>query len=329
MNIYSISLIGFALFLVCSALPASAGPGDKLDRSHFVVAFHEFSQPLSFYDPANSNGTWKVHYFFGVQQGLMSGTPTATPTPIPSPTPTITPPLQAAEAGYTHLSFDEECHTALDIGYGTDGHKWNAGMWWEPVPRPSSFIVKNGILTITPTTSTNVNLCTQFHDYSGGRYFRGGYFEAKMLCTDWSAFWLYCADRPQVNGSLVTSDPLTQTSEIDIVETDPGVAYVNTVTTTVHRNTGGDGGIPDLHNSKNNNQIGSPVLGEWHTFGVLWTQSTVTWYVDNVKVCSRRAFPSTWQPMQLILGVGPGGVNGSTSTTIPPTLAVNWVRVWQ
>jgi len=161
------------LFLVSSALPASAGPGDRPDRSHLVATFHEeFSQSLSFYGPATGKGTWKTHYFFGVQEGPINSTPAATPTPIPSPTPPIAPPPQAAKAGYTHLSFDEECNTALDIGYGTDGHKWNAGLWWEAVPSPTSFNVKNGALTITATTSTNVNLCTQFHDYSGGRYFR-------------------------------------------------------------------------------------------------------------------------------------------------------------
>jgi Glycosyl hydrolases family 16 len=251
------------------------------------------------------------------------------PTPVPVPTPAITPPPQAAKANYTHLSFDEECNTPLDIGYGTDGHKWNAGLWWETVPSPSSFNVNSGILTITPSTSTNVNLCTQFHDYSGGTYFRGGYFEARMLCNDWSAFWLFCAHRPWVNGSLVTSDPLTQTSEIDVIETDPGAAYVNTVTTTVHRNTSGDGGIRDAHNRNNNHVINSTVLGVMHIFGVLWTAEKLTWYVDNVRVCTCRAFPSTWQPMQLILGVGPGGVNGSASTMIPPKMVVDWVRVWQ
>lgn len=250
-------------------------------------------------------------------------------TPILGAVPTITPPPQAAKAGYTSLAFDEECNTALDIGYGTDGHKWNAGLWWEHVPGPSSFKVKNGILTITATNSPYVNLCTQFHDASGGTYFKGGYFEARMLCNDWSAFWLFCANRPRVHGKLVTPDPSTQTGEIDIIETDPGDAYVNTVTTTVHKNTSSDGGIRDVQNRNNNNVIGSRVLGEWHTFGVLWTQSILTWYVDDVEVCTYPAFPSTWQPMQLILTAAPRGVNGSASTVLPPTTQIDWVRVWE
>ena len=106
------------------------------------------------------------------------------------------------------------------------------------------FCVQDGVLTITATASEKVELCTQYHDASGGTYFRGGYFEARMRCSDWSAFWLYCADRPRVYGNRVLRpNPLTWTSEIDIIETDPGSA--NTAFCTVHKNTSGDGGVPD------------------------------------------------------------------------------------
>jgi len=246
--------------------------------------------------------------------------------PHSSPSPHAPP--QAVAAGYTRLGFDEEFNGPLDIGYGTDGHKWNAGLWWEPVPSATDFIVNNGTLTITATTTTNVDLCTQFHDYSGGTYFKGGYFEARMSCTDWSAFWLYCADRPWVYGNRVLpQNPLTWTSEIDIIETDPDSA--NTAFCTVHKNTSGDGGVPDQQNDPDYFRIPSPVLGAWHTYGVLWTQSQIIWYVDNVKVATARPFPSTWQPMQLILSASPGGANGSVSSVLPPVTEVQWVRVWE
>jgi beta-glucanase (GH16 family) len=247
----------------------------------------------------------------------------------PKTNPLYGPPVQAAAAGYTRLGFDEEFNGPLDIGYGTPGQKWNAGLWWESIPSASRFIADNGSLTITATATSNVNLCTQFHDYSGGTYFKGGYFEAKMRCTDWSAFWLYSANRPRVWGNAVNSNPMTQTAEIDIVETDPGFAFSKTVVNTIHKNTGGDGGIPDVQNPNNNNVIGAPVCNAVHTYGALWTPANVTWYVDNMKVCTYPTFPSTWQPMQLILSAQPGGVNGSASTSIPPTTIVYWVRVWQ
>ena len=236
----------------------------------------------------------------------------------------ITAPPQAAEAGYKRLVFDEEFDGPPDIGYGTAGHKWNAGLWWEPVPSPSQFIVKDGVLTIKGANS----LCTQFHDHSGGTYFKGGYFEARMLCTEWSAFWLFDANRPTVWGNSVTADPATWTSEIDVIETDPGPAYAHTVVTTVHKNSSGDGGIPDEQNPNNNNRIPGRAINEWHTYGVLWTQAEVTWYVDDVKVCTYPAYPSTWHPMQLILSAHPGGVNGSAPTGTPATTTVDWVRVW-
>jgi beta-glucanase (GH16 family) len=240
----------------------------------------------------------------------------------------IAPPPQAAAAGFRKLGFNEEFKGPLDIGYGTRGHKWNAGLWWEPVPPASAFRVQDGVLTITATASEKAELCTQYHDASGGRYFRGGYFEAHMCLTDWSAFWLYCANRPRVYGDRVRpSNPLTWTNEIDIVETDP--RSTNTAFCTIHKNTSSDGGVPDEQNNPDYFPIPGPILGAWHTYGVLWTQSQITWYVDNVKVATARPFPSTWQPMELILSASPGGVNGSASTVLPPVTQVHWVRAWE
>jgi len=240
----------------------------------------------------------------------------------------ITPPAQASSAGFRNLGFDDEFQGSLDIGYGTTGHKWNAGLWWEAIPSPSNFSVRDGVLTITASASKSAEICTQYHDVSGGRYFQGGYFEARMFCTDWSAFWLFCASRPHVYGSLVrASNPLTWTNEIDIIETDPGSP--NVAFCTLHANSSGDGGVFDELNNPHRFSIDRPVLGAWHTYGLLWTQDQITWYVDDVEVARARPFPSSWQPMQLVLTAAPGGVNGSASTVQPPITQVQWVRVWE
>ena len=256
--------------------------------------------------------------------------PTPTPTPSATPSPSATPPPQAVAAGFTSLNFDQEPGQAWDIGYGTDGHKWNAGMWWYAVPPESDFSINNEVMTIT-SNGSETDLCTQFRDYSGGTYFQGGYFEAYMSTTDWSAFWLFCADRPWVWGSLVLpSNPLTWTNEIDIVETDPGARYANSVATTVHKNTGSDGSVPDAFNPNNNNTIADgPVEATWHIYGALWTPTQVTWYVDNIQVCTYPVFTSTNQPVQLILTAQPGGVEGSSSNVTPPITQIKWVRVWE
>jgi hypothetical protein len=270
-----------------------------------------------------------VHWSLYASLIQIGPTPIPTPTP-PTPTPGPTPPPQAVAAGFTSLNFDQEPGQTWDIGYGTDGHKWNAGLWWYPVPPSSDFTVNNGIMTLT-CTSTETDLCTQFHDATGGTYFQGGYFEAYMSTTDWSAFWLFCADRPWVFGNLVLpSNPLTWTNEIDVIETDPGAAFINNVTTTIHKNTSGNGGVPDAINLNNNNTISDgPVESTWHIYGVLWTQTRVTWYVDNVEVCTYPTFVSTWQPVQLILSAAPNGVNGSSSNVMPPITQIQWVRVWE
>ena len=252
--------------------------------------------------------------------------PTPTPTPTPTPGPGLTAPPQSAAQGFSHLGFDQE-PGSWDIGYGTTGHKWNSGLWWEPVPSAAHYqIDSSGILTIVGT-NVATELCTQYHDASGGTYFKGGYFEAYMRCTDWSAFWLFCADRPFVwADKVLPSNPLTWTNEIDIIETDPGTP--NLVYCTLHKNTSGDS-LPDAQNYPNAFNVGKAVVGQWHIFGCLWTQNSITWYLDNVPVVTVSPYASTWQPVQLILTAQPGGVNGSASTVTPPTTQVSWVRVWQ
>jgi len=237
-------------------------------------------------------------------------------------------PAQASVAGFSNLVFDEELHGPLDIGFGTPGHKWNAGLWWDKIPVGCAFHLSNGILTITASANNHTDLCTQYHDASGGTYFLGGYFEARIRCTDWSAFWLFCADRPFVWAGLVLpSNPLTWTNEIDIIETDPETP--NTAYMTLHKNTSGDGGVADQFAEPHIIPTNFTLIGQWHTYGLLWTQSAVTWYIDNHEISSVAPFTSTWQPVQLILTASAGGVNGGASTVLPPTTKVQWVRVWE
>ena len=311
--------------------PATFGAGT------YYAAAGQTSVPSPFPLSAAFKGStnWSL-YATLTPGGTPTATPTPTPTPTPAPTPTptptpgITPPPQAVAAGFTSLNFDQEPGQTWDIGYGTDGHKWNANVWWESVPTSANYVISGGIMTLTGTGNVETDLCTQFYDYSGGTYFQGGYFEAYMSTTDWSAFWLFCADRPWVWGNLVLpSNPLTWTNEIDIIETDPGAAYAKSVATTIHKNTSSDGGVADQINPNNVNTISGPVESTWHIYGVLWTQSQVTWYVDNVEICTYPTFSSTWQPVQLILTAQPGGVGGSRSNVIPPITQVQWVRVWE
>jgi len=244
----------------------------------------------------------------------------------------LVPPPMAAKAGFTTLVFQDEFDVWPDIGFGENGHQWQAGLWWEQVPNPLSFKQFGTTLTIMGGPSQPVNLCTQDHvipagaTSAGGTQFLGGYFEARMQCWDWSAFWLFCWDRPWVWASKVDpNNPMTWTNEIDIVETDPG--FYNSVWHTLHRNSSGDS-LPDQQNSPVEFDTNTGIVGYWHNYGLLWTQNKLTWFVDEIPVLSLPPYPSTWQPTQLVLTAAPGGVNGSPSKTPIPVTKVDWVHVW-
>lgn len=64
--------------------------------------------------------------------------------------------------------------------------------------------------------------------------------------------------------------------------------------------------------------------GGWHTFDSLWQPGSVTYYYDGKRVGSITE-GITGKPMYLILGFGPS----DSSPTVPATMLVDYVRVWQ
>ena len=248
-----------------------------------------------------------------------------------------TPPPQASAAGCSTLAFDEEFNGPIDVGYSDPApHRWYAELDGYRPAGPCHYDLWAGHLTITgfcdPGFNGGVYLATQYaywdpasaSEKSVGTGYLGGYFEARMKCEDWSAFYLYSYGHPTVPENPAV--PSTWAGEIDVIETDPSVPH--TAVTTVHRNSDWGAGGADAQNSPNSATIPGSTIGQWHTYGVLWTQTQITWYVDNKQVCTAPAYPSDWQPMQLVLSAHPGGVGGGQSTVTPPTTEVDWVRVW-
>jgi len=236
-----------------------------------------------------------------------------------------TAPPQAVAAGFTKLAFADDFLMMPDIGYGTNGHKWNAGLWYEPVPSASCFSWDGKtVLTITsPPGSGQINLCTLSHDTTTGQSFQTGYAEARVLCSNWSAFWFLSTAHAQGKPGLC--------SEIDVVETDSGKP--TTIWQTLHSNTGGGGGVPDTwtqgagDGNLNPQTPGGTILGQWHIFGVLWTASEIVFYCDNQKLASMPTYSSTNQPNFLIFSANPGGIVGGPTT--PPVITeVDWVNFW-
>lgn len=246
-------------------------------------------------------------------------------------------PPVASAAGYNNLVFSDEFDSPPDIGYGTAGHKWNAGLWWEwPIPDPSCFVQSGTVLTIyNPPKMQGCNLCTQTAPVGPngvrvpvGTQFLYGYFEARMICWDWSAFWLFCWDRPVVHGIAVNpNNPMTWTNEIDIIETDGG--FTTSAWMTLHSNSSGDNGVPDKINSNNRHDTNDTLVGYWHNYGLLWTSTQLTWFIDGIPVMSLTPYASTNQPVTLVLTAAPNGVNGTPSTVNPPETKIDWVRVWR
>src|SRR5258708_558391 len=258
------------------------------------------------------------------------------PRPPPAPSqgreefragPCAAPPPQAAAAGFTRLDFQLDPRRDIDIGWNNrPGHDWYPGMWWEPRWPSSNQIVQdraNGVLRIT-----DAYLSTIIHrDPSlGGRAWNGGYFEIDGLGHNLSSFWLMSLLHAR-RGRQIASDPLTYTSELDIYEGDEGTP--NTLTSTLHRDTSHDAGVPDSQNLNNNKDV-SPIriAGVRHKIGGLWLPDRVDIYLDGNNVNSFPTVDSTNQPMFLIIGNSAGGVNRGP-TVDPQEYQVYSVCVWQ
>lgn len=232
-----------------------------------------------------------------------------------TPPPAITPPAQAKAAGFNTLTFSDDFPgTSLDLT------KWNPGLWYEqPVP-PNFYLVSGGSLNLTGPTPNNDNyIATLSRDTHGGKSFQFGYFEAQINPTNWTSFWLLSTGHAQ--GQAVNC------SEIDI-ETDSSQQIINCA---LHLSTSNSNGTPDEFNHGLGNNVQTPggqVLGVWRKYGILWSASEVAWYVDDKLILSMPPYPSTAQPMFLILGVAPGGVLGGP-TVNPVQTSFRSVRVWQ
>jgi len=62
---------------------------------------------------------------------------------------------------------------------------------------------------------------------------------------------------------------------------------------------------------------------------VLWTPDLLTFFIDKMPVREVKPYPSTNHPVMLIFSAGEGGVGGGAPKKKPPTIKVDWVRVWQ
>jgi hypothetical protein len=204
---------------------------------------------------------------------------------------------------------------------------------------PDAVAVRDGILTVTTYTGADGLHRTGFLTTGGSVEAQYGYFEARIRFNsapgNWCAFWL-AADT--IGTPL--GDPARAGVEIDVVEhraTDQG--GWTALRDMVALNLNWDGYD---ENKKNVQRVvalpdGSPVQGTWHVYGVLWTATGYTFYVDGMPLWTTAAAISQRpQDIRLTCEVDDGGWAGfvpaggyGTRTTSVARMEVDWVRVWQ
>src|SRR5205823_3388337 len=177
---------------------------------------------------------------------------------------------------------------------------------------------------------------------TSGIRFQHGYFEARMKWTGgdgaWPGFWLESYRHatnpawPAVN-PYCTRHRLPQaqclSAEIDAFEgqgSQPSSFYG-----TVHLNSCNCYGVSDQQNGNNLRAAGVDLTAGFHTYGMLWTSSRITWYLDGRSLMSASVYPSTNQPMFLLLQMWTGGWTRDVADTTPARIEtqVDYVQVWQ
>jgi beta-glucanase (GH16 family) len=250
------------------------------------------------------------------------------PAPAPPQRQTLPP------AGYALVFEDEFQGTRL-------GPAWNAiaGPRIDAISTPDAIGVSGGVLTITTYTGADGIPRTGFLTTEGKVEARYGFFEARIRFNtapgNWCAFWLATATIGHPVG-----DPGNAGVEIDVVEhrvTDQG--GFDALRDMVALNLNWDGYD---ENKKNVQRVlpladGSPVQGNWHTYGVLWTETGYTFYVDDAPLwTTAAAISNVAEDVRLTCEVDDGGWAGfvpttgyGTKATSTARMEVDWVRVWR
>jgi beta-glucanase (GH16 family) len=256
---------------------------------------------------------------------------------VASPVPTLAEPTGATWG----LTFQDEFDTDALAAH------WNTCYWWQVDGgctiasndelewyRPEAVSVSDGWLRLTAeaveqTTTDGRSLPYRSGVVTTGRSesdleldnayaFTYGFVEAavELPTADgtWPSFWLLSADN-------------TSLPEIDVFEW-----YGSTpdrVTMHVHQRAGdGDGDVVQGHEATMDD-----ARGRRHVFGVLWTPTEVTFYLDGRAtgtIDDPALVPTT--PMYLILNLaigGPDEVGTPRPEQFPTAFSVDYVRVWQ
>jgi beta-glucanase (GH16 family) len=205
------------------------------------------------------------------------------------------------------LTGNQEGQVYTDAKFqGTSGHP----LGYNP------FSINSGVLDITAQRFSYADSQYTFGQaYSSGMLTtRGifaqkyGYFEMKAeLPTGlgtWPAFWL-------------SQDPYKPGVEADVLE------HLAMYPDTVFSRVNDAGAVTGATN------VVTPSLSGFHTYGMLWTATTTSLYVDGIEVMELPT-PASWdQPMYMLVNLAIGGWGGPIDQNgLPAHMNVDYVRVY-
>jgi len=268
----------------------------ELDLSKVgVLTFaEEFSGPLSIWDAqSNPTGIWRPDYGYQGSQGVGSYTLVGN-----NETQIYTSPYYRDHTGDFPVNpFVQNADGTLTI---------QARHTSNPEVTEWGYNITSGMLTTrggTPWTDD-----AQYPASFAQTY---GYFEMRADMSEakgtWGAFWLATAD-------------YSWPPELDIVENPIGDA--NEAWTSAHSNASGSHTSVGQANFVPNSAVG------FHTYGALWTPTTITWYVDNVEVFHSATPADMNKPMSIIVNLATGGWASSATDLIGADMTIDYIRAY-
>ncbi|BDG03424.1 glycoside hydrolase family 16 protein [Anaeromyxobacter oryzae] len=230
-------------------------------------------------------------------------------------------------------------HDEFD-GVALDENKWKIllGPWRSGLDARDTIQVKDGLFSLTVFTDTAGAHHAGRITTDGSFEATYGYFEIRARFLDsvgqWCSFFLW----PRTIRDSV-GDPGTSGVEIDVFEHRDVDQYGSELRDMVQAGliwAGPDNGW-ERENRMLAHPLGAPLSHAWHTYAALWTDSLVTFYIDEIPVWTTSAALSHRpEPIYVTCEVWDGAWDGSvpaggygTRETSTTGMEVDWVRVWQ
>ncbi len=237
-------------------------------------------------------------------------------------------------SGMTLLWNDEFDGTSLDQSawtFETGGGGW--GNQELEYYQQDNTTVRDGYLIITAKQESvgGYNYTSSRIKTQGKKSFKYGRVDIRAALPKgqgiWPALWML--------GSNIDTTPWPSCGEIDIMEMiGGGAGRDNKVYGTAHW---GDGNTSNHVQYGGSQTLSSGIFADqFHVFSVVWTASSIKWYIDDVQYTVIDTTPaglSEFQnPFFLVFNVAVGGQwpgNPDGTTTFPQAMVVDYVRVFQ